>query len=90
LHERSLVINIKNYGSEGVNTAALNFNMGVFYHLRAEESHTAETKKIHLQLSESKYKESLRIFTKVLGPDNPRTIEASSQLSFISRKLSEA
>jgi tetratricopeptide (TPR) repeat protein len=90
LHERALVIYIRNYGSEGVNTAISNNNLGDFYHLRSEESETAETKKDYLQLSESKYKESLRIYTKALGPDHPDTIEASSQLSIISRKLSEA
>jgi tetratricopeptide (TPR) repeat protein len=90
LHERALAINIRNFGSEGVNTAGLNFNFGNFYYLRAEESQTAETKKIHLQLSESKFKESLRINTVVFGPDHRDTIEASSQLSIISRKLSEA
>jgi hypothetical protein len=30
LHERSLAIDIKNDGSEGVNTAASNFNLGNF------------------------------------------------------------
>jgi tetratricopeptide (TPR) repeat protein len=90
LHELALVIHIKNYGSDGFNTAVSNFNMGYFYYLRAEENQTAETKKDNLQLSESKYKESLRIRTKVLGPNNPSTMRASSQLSIISRKLSEA
>jgi hypothetical protein len=64
--------------------------MGIFYSLRAQVSQTAEAKKDHLQLSESKYKESLRICTKVFGPDHPRTIDALSHLSIISRKLSEA
>jgi tetratricopeptide (TPR) repeat protein len=89
LHERALVINVKHFGSEGVYTAGSNYNFGNFYRLRAQVSQTAETKKDNLQLSESKYKESLRIYTKVLGPDHPRTIKASSQLSIISRKLSE-
>jgi tetratricopeptide (TPR) repeat protein len=90
LHERALAINIRNCGSEGFNTATSNFNLGNFHLLRAEVSQTAETKKDNLQLSESKYKESLRIYTEVYGPDHPRTIEASSQLSIISRELSEA
>jgi hypothetical protein len=89
LHERALVINIRNYGLEGVNTAVSNNNMGAFYYLRAEESQTAETKKDYLQLSDFKYKESLRIFTKVFGPDHLNTIGSLSQLSTISRKLSE-
>jgi tetratricopeptide (TPR) repeat protein len=90
LYERALVICIKHYGSEGLNTAASNFNLSAFYDHLAKNSQTAETKKDHLQLSESKCKESLRIYTVVLGPDNPRTIEASSRLSIILRKLLEA
>jgi tetratricopeptide (TPR) repeat protein len=90
LHERALAIDIRNYGLEGVNTAVSNHNMGYFYYLRAEESQTAETKKGNLQLSESKYKELMRIYTKIYGPDNPRSIYYKSQLSIISRKLSEA
>ena len=89
LYERSLAIHIRNYGPEGVNTAVSNFNLGIFYHLRAEESQTAEIKKGNLQLSESKYKESLRIYTVVFGPDNPRTIQSLSRLSIVSCKLSE-
>jgi tetratricopeptide (TPR) repeat protein len=90
LHERALVIYIRNCGSESFNTAVSNFNFGNFYLLRAAESQTAETKKDNLQLSESKHKESLRIYTSVFGPDHPKTIGVSSQLSIISRKLSEA
>jgi tetratricopeptide (TPR) repeat protein len=89
LHERALVIYIRNYGSEGVNTAVSNYNMGGFYHLRAEESQTIETKKENLLLSESKYKESLRIYTTIYSPDYPRTLETSFYLSIISHKLSE-
>jgi hypothetical protein len=89
LHERSLAIDIRNCGPEGVNTAVSNNNMGTFYYFRAQESQIAEIKKDNLQLSESKYKESLRIRTVVFGPDNPKTIRASSQLSIISRELSE-
>jgi hypothetical protein len=89
LHERSLAIDIRNCGSEGVNTAVSNYNMGDFYHLRAQVSETAQTKKDNLQLSESKYKESLRINAVVFGPDHRDTVRDSSQLSIISRKLSE-
>jgi tetratricopeptide (TPR) repeat protein len=90
LHERSLAIDIKHFGSEGVHNATSNHNMGNFFNLRAEESQSAEAKKIHLKLAESKYKESLRIKSEVFGPDYPRTIRASSTLSIISLKLSEA
>jgi tetratricopeptide (TPR) repeat protein len=90
LYEHALAIDIRNFGSEGVNTAISNYNMGIFYHLRAQVSQTAETKKDNSQLSEFKYKESLRIYTVVYGPDHSRTIKVSSQLSIISRELSEA
>jgi tetratricopeptide (TPR) repeat protein len=89
LLERALAIDIRNYGSEGINTAISNYNLGNFYNFRAEESQTAEAKKYHMQLSESKYKESLRIYSKIYGPDHPSTIRASSALSSISCKLSE-
>jgi tetratricopeptide (TPR) repeat protein len=89
LYEQALVIHIRNFGSEGVYTAVSNFKLGNFHHRRAQVSQTAESKKGHLQLSESKYKESLRIYTVAFGPDHPRTIEASAALSIISRELSE-
>jgi hypothetical protein len=78
MHERCLAIYIKHCGSEGINIAVSNYTMGIFYHLRAKGSQTAMIRKENLLLSESKYKESLRIYTKVLGPDNPRTIDALS------------
>jgi hypothetical protein len=89
LYKRSLVSIIKNYGPEGLNTAVRGFKLGNFYHCRANESQAVEMRKEDLLLSKSKYKEALRINTKVLGPDNPRTKEVSSSFSLISRKLSE-
>jgi hypothetical protein len=41
------------------------------------------------KLSMTKYKEAVRIFTKLFGPDHPNTVEASSELSIVTRKLSE-
>jgi hypothetical protein len=75
LYERSLVSDIRNYGPEGINTAVANSNLGTFYHLRADGSQTAEMRKENLLLSKFKLKEALRIYTKVLGPDNPKTIK---------------
>jgi tetratricopeptide (TPR) repeat protein len=89
LYERALAIEIKNYGSEGVDTAISNFNMGAFYYFRAQGNQTAEIKKKHLLMSESKCKEALRVYTKIYGPDNRRTKQISSKLSIISRNLSE-
>jgi hypothetical protein len=48
LYERSLVITIRNYGSDGISTAVSNNNLGIFYNLRAEESQNAETRKGNL------------------------------------------
>jgi tetratricopeptide (TPR) repeat protein len=90
LYERALEIDIEYYGSEGVNTAISTDSMGYFYHLRARESQATETKKKHLLLSESKYKESLRMYTKIYGPDHPQTLETSSQLSIVLRELSDS
>jgi tetratricopeptide (TPR) repeat protein len=89
LHERSLVITIDNSGPEGINTAAINFNMGNFYRRRAEGSQTAGIRKEQLLLSKAKYEEALRFFTNILGPDHPRSMQASSRLSIVSCKLSE-
>jgi len=90
LFERCLAIEIKNFGLEGFSTAASNINLGSFYHLQAEASQSVGRKKELLSLSFSKLKEALRIFTKLFGPDHPNTVQASSQLSIVTRKLSEA
>jgi tetratricopeptide (TPR) repeat protein len=89
LYERALVIHIRNFGSEGVNTAASNFNLGDFYHLRAIKGQTTETTKNNLLLSVAKFTESLRIYTKMYGPDHPETMDNSSELSIVLHKLSE-
>jgi tetratricopeptide (TPR) repeat protein len=90
LYERCVAINVKNFGSEGINTAASNSNLGNFYHLQTEVSLSAGRKKEHLSLSVSKFKEALRIFTELFGPDHPKTVLTSSQLSIVSNKLLEA
>jgi tetratricopeptide (TPR) repeat protein len=90
LYERCVAINIKNFGSEGMNTAASNFNLGNYYYQQAEASLSAGRRKEHLSLSFSKLIEALRINTKFFGPDNPKTMQISSQLSIVSHKLSEA
>jgi hypothetical protein len=90
LYERSFAIDIKNEGLEGVNTAAANGRLGIFYHQLAKSQQNGKTRKEHLLLSQSKCKEALRIYTKIFGPDDPKTIIASSDLSMISSELSEA
>jgi tetratricopeptide (TPR) repeat protein len=93
LFERSLAIYTKSDGPDGLNTAASNINVGIFYEKKAGSQQTTEAKKEYLHLSQSKYKEAMRIYRKVFGPDDPRTIRASSALSALSiilRKLSES
>jgi gamma-glutamylcyclotransferase (GGCT)/AIG2-like uncharacterized protein YtfP len=89
LLERWLAISIKNNGPDGISTAIANANLGRFYHEVSKLQQLAEARKEHLHLSQTSYKEAVRIFTKILGPDNSRTIEFSSVLSSISLKLSE-
>jgi tetratricopeptide (TPR) repeat protein len=89
LYERFLAISIKNFGSERINTAATNGNLGIFYHLQAEASLSAGIRKEHLSLSISKFNEALRIYTKLFGLDHPNTVQASSRLSIVTHKLSE-
>jgi hypothetical protein len=90
LFERSLANNTKNYGLDGINTAISNSNLGAFYHQLEDTQQNAQKRKEYLRMSKSTFKEALRIYTRICGPDNPQTTEASSQLSIISRKLSEA
>jgi tetratricopeptide (TPR) repeat protein len=90
LYERSLTIYIKHYGPDGNNTAVANVKMVNFYQDLAERQQTARTKISHLRLSLSHPKEAMRIYTQILGPDNPKTMEVSSAVLSISRQLSEA
>jgi hypothetical protein len=90
LFERSLTNNTKHFGPDGINTATSNFNLGVFYNQLAEKQQNAQKRKEYLCLSKSLFKEGARIYTKIFGPDNPKTIEALSQLSIILRELSNA
>lgn len=90
LFERCLAITIKNSGPDVKNAAVCNSNLGDFYKELSEEPQTAETRKEHLRLSQSSYKEAQRIFTKIHGPDNLSAIKASSNYSMISQMLSKA
>jgi tetratricopeptide (TPR) repeat protein len=90
LLERALANNIKNGGPDGTNTAASNVNLGVFYNQLANRKQTDEREIVYLHLSKSKFEEAVRIYAKIFGPDKPQSVEASSALSIISRRLSEA
>jgi hypothetical protein len=88
LYERCLAIQTKQEGPDARNTAVVNIDMGEFYHDLAEIQQTTEMKVEYLRVSLSKHKESVRIYTEILGPDNPTTMAASSKASLISCKLS--
>jgi len=90
LFERSLANDTKYYGPNVTNTAISNFNLGLFYHRLAYKQQIARREIEYLCLSKSKYEEAARIYTKIYGSDNQQTIGASSKLSLISRRLSEA
>jgi tetratricopeptide (TPR) repeat protein len=90
LFERSLANDTKNHGPDGTDTALSNLNLGVFYCELTDRQQNNERKIVYLHLSKAKSEEAVRIFTKIFGPNNPQTKEASSQLSIITRKLSEA
>jgi hypothetical protein len=88
-YERSLAINIKNSGSEGVNTAASNFNQGNFCHQQAEASQSAGI--CGKSIYHYRFPSLMKHYEYILfGPDHPNTVEASSQLSIITYKLLEA
>jgi hypothetical protein len=89
LFEQSLAINIRNYGPDGTFTATAHFNFGIYYRELAEIQQTVITRKEPLLLSEIKIKEALRIYTKIFGFDDPRTLEFSTALSTTRRLLSE-
>jgi tetratricopeptide (TPR) repeat protein len=84
LYERILAIDTKHGGPDGMNTAISNVALGDYYHRLAKGDRTSYARNEHQDISIRKYKEALRIFTKVFGPDNPRSREVLSTLSIIS------
>jgi tetratricopeptide (TPR) repeat protein len=90
LFERSLAIDVKHEGPDGVNTSISNANLGQFHDEQAQTLIPAVERKEHLQLSKFYYTEALRIDTKIFGLAHRDTINTESKLSRISRELSEA
>jgi hypothetical protein len=88
LFEQSLAISIKNFGPDGAHTAIVRMNFGGFYRMLAEVQPTVETKKEHLRSVQSMIKEALRIITKIYGPNDPRIVQYSSELSNVTRMIS--
>jgi tetratricopeptide (TPR) repeat protein len=85
----SLAIYIEFEGPDGVNTKIANSNLGHFYMKLANTHVTADKKLANLKLSKAYCKEALRIYTKIFGPTDHRTIEATSELSIIIHMLSK-
>jgi hypothetical protein len=88
LLEQCLAIDIRNYGPDGANTAGDYGNIGIYYRELADAEQTAETRKEFLRLSEIKIKEALRIYTKIYGPDDPKTLRYSTELFTVRRLIS--
>lgn len=81
LLERALVINIRNEGPDGANTAAATINIGRLYYELAMTQTLVGTKRIHLLLAKSSFQEVTRIGTKIRNPTHPDTVGVASQLS---------
>jgi tetratricopeptide (TPR) repeat protein len=81
LLEYSLAVDTKNLGPEGSNTILSNISLGDYHDKVAEKAQIMETRKEHLLLSKSCYAECLQIYTKIYGPNNPKTVDVSSKLS---------
>jgi hypothetical protein len=90
LYKRSLAIDVKHEGPDGINTSIGNKNLGHFHRKLAGTCLSAGEIKEHLHLSISYYTEALRINTKIFGPDNHESIEAALDLSESNCLLSEA
>jgi hypothetical protein len=90
LFERFLATSIRNEGPDAANTASGNTSLGTFHYELAKRQLTAGTKKEQLCLARSYYIETVRIWTKLYGSSNSKTIEYVSRLSHIELDLSNA
>lgn len=88
LFERSIAINIKHFGPDGSNTAVSFSNLGRYYVQLQEKPSTPQNMIFCLRLAQINFKESVRIYTKNLGRDHPKTMRFSASLLEISTALS--
>ena len=72
--QRALDIHLLNMGPDAENVGAANNNLGIFHKKRGE----------YVQ-AKPFYKEALRIYTKVNGPEHPDTIIVKESLLLVSR-----
>jgi tetratricopeptide (TPR) repeat protein len=88
LFERSIAINIKQYGPDGSNTAVSLANLAHYYCDLQIQPCTPQNRISYLRLARDGFQESVRIYTKNLGRDHPRTMRYSASLLSISTALS--
>jgi hypothetical protein len=88
LFERSLAIFLRNEGPDGLNTAAANTNIGLYYDQLARHQPTATLTRTKLLLGKSHLEESLRIHSKIYRPNHPDTIYAASRLFIVLSQIS--
>lgn len=88
LLEKKLADSITQEGTNGLIIAGANRNLGQYYLNLAESlPPTEKGKDFFLDLSLTLYKEAVRVYTNLLGFDDPLTIEASATLTLISNLL---
>jgi hypothetical protein len=80
--DRYLAIGSKHWGPDGINTAGANGDLGYYHYFLANTQEGIN--KEHLCQSITFYKETVRIYTKIHGPDDPRTMKFLSNIHEIS------
>ena len=71
--QRALDINLLNLGPDAGNVGISNNNLGLFHYNRGEYVHAKPF-----------FKEALRIYTKVFGPEHPNTVKVKENLLDVS------
>mmetsp|Transcript_3129 Transcript_3129/g.3277 ORF Transcript_3129/g.3277 Transcript_3129/m.3277 type:complete len:468 (+) Transcript_3129:190-1593(+) len=87
LLQRSLAIDIRHEGPDGVNTLYGHYNISALYLELADKQRTSEAKKIDLNLAKSHFEEALRIQSKIFGPNHPMTKRFVDKLADIVRTI---
>jgi tetratricopeptide (TPR) repeat protein len=89
LYEQYLALSIRNHGPDGLNAAIGNNNFGAFYYRLAKIQPTVDAKRTQLLLSKSYHEKAQRIYLKIYDPTHLNTVNTSSQLTTVLRKLSQ-
>jgi tetratricopeptide (TPR) repeat protein len=80
---------IRHEGVDGKSTGCGNGHLGLFYFNLAVTISVDNTKRRHLLIAQSYYKETSRIFTKHYGPNHINTLHITSKLSDVSMELEQ-